>query len=160
MESPIYTFLPATASLYSGLWLGLGLGLTSLGLALVLVLRPQWLRSAEARKILPLLLAFLGLLGVASAAFNLVALQKLEPLALYRTHLKIGSTIIPYSQLEQVQIQPQTQRNFLQQEQTIPGGGILVISALRDRNWQLSAAYYPVGAIYQRLAALVRKKND
>lgn len=155
MESALYTFLPQTQDLQTTLFILLGAGLATVAVSIFLLYRPRVLANRLLQLLLPMSLFFVGIISLAAAAINGLALYRLYPIQLFANSILIQGKKIAYSNISNVYILKEQQISPLTSETVSAQISFLTIEKSDGIEVRFSEEYYPIREILDCMRRII-----
>jgi hypothetical protein len=155
MESALYTFLPQTRDLQTTLLILLGAGLATVAFSIFLLYRPQVLANRLLQLLLPMSLFFVGIISLAAAAINGLALLRLYPIQLFAKSMLIQGKNVAYSNINNAYILKEQEISPLTSEARSTQISFLAIEKSDGIVVRFSEEYYPVREILGEMRQII-----
>jgi len=158
MESALYTFLPQTRDLQTTLMILLGAGLATVAFSIFLLYRPRVLANRLLQLLLPMSLFFIGIISLAAAAINGLALIRLYPIQLFAHSLLMQGKSVEYSNVNNAYILKEQELSPLTSQVVSTQISFLAIEKSDGTVVRFSEEYYPIREILGRLRQIISGK--
>jgi len=158
MESALYTFLPQTRDLQTTLMILLGAGLATVAFSIFLLYRPRVLANRLLQLLLPMSLFFIGIISLAAAAINGLALIRLYPIQLFAHSLLMQGKSVEYSNVNNAYILKEQELSPLTSQVVSTQISFLAIEKSDGTVVRFSEEYYPIREILGQMKVIIEKK--
>jgi hypothetical protein len=155
MESALYTFLPQTRDLQITLLILLGAGLAIVACSIFLLYRPRVLANRLLQLLLPMSLFFVGIISLAAAAINGLALIRLYPIQLFAKSMLIQGKNVAYSNINNAYILKEQEISPLTAESVSTQISFLAIENSDGNVVRFSEEYYPIREILGQMRQII-----
>lgn len=159
MESALYTFLPQTRDLQTTLLILLGAGLATVLVSIFLLYRPRILANRLLQLLLPMSLFFVGIIALAAAAINGLALSRLYPIQLFANSILIQGEKVAYSNINNAYILKEQQFSSLLSDAENSQVAFLAIEKSNGTDVRFSEDYYPIQEILGRMRQIIKGES-
>jgi hypothetical protein len=160
MESALYFYLPQTHELQVALLTLISIGVLTVGISIFLLIRPKVLPSQLLRLLLPMTLFFVGIISLASATLNGLALRSLYPIKLYAQSMLLEGRVVRYSSIRNAYLLNDEQVSPLNPQVVNSHEYFLTIEENGGKVTRISEEYYPVQQILAQLKEVIGKASS